>query len=42
MRNSSATNLARGGKDVFNPLLLTNRATQYEEALKDGLLEGLC
>ena len=39
---SSAINLAQDFKDVFNPLLLTNRATvyikleQYEEALKDA------
>ena len=39
---SSAINLAQDFKDVFNPLLLINRATvyikleQYEEALKDA------
>ena len=39
---SSAINMARDCNDVFNPLLLTNRATvyvkleQYEEALKDA------
>ena len=45
---SSAINMARDCNDVFNPLLLTNRATvyikleQYENALKDANAYIMC